>query len=314
MTAVTADGHKIKITAHIESPQQLDLAGKHGADGIGFINACPFGPGSSPSEQEEKNLDLFLEAGRAAGQKTVTVLLADPDEGSPDGGTGPPGDAGGQGLRGLRRCLEQPEAYRPQLRALLRAGHQGRYELALPMVGDINEIVRFKGMLGEIKAQLEEEGTPHCSPAVGIMVQVPGVIPVMDKMVYESGFFIVDDYFLKYLLADQRLPRGEDDYLSFYHHAFLLQAQVVGESIMRREAGARICGPLVRDPAAIPVLIGLNFNEIIAPPQLIPGIKEIVGYVDRPAARLVAAKIMSYSSPERAREYAWERLMKFRHQ
>ncbi|MCL6478437.1 MAG: hypothetical protein K6T65_08465 [Peptococcaceae bacterium] len=299
MAAVTTDGYKMKITAHIESPEQLEKVKKSGAGGIGLMKAVPFISGCSLPDQEENNLHLFMEAGRAAGGKTVTVQLADPDE-------------CGRGLRGVRLCLEKPELYHPQLRALLRAGSQGRYELALPMAGHVSEIVRFKEILGGIRAELEEEGVPHCPPAVGIMVQVPAVIPTIKTIIYESSFFIMDDLFLKHLTADHRLPRGEDDYMSFYHHAFLLQVQALGESVQRRKAGARICGPLVRDPAAVPVLVGLNISEIIAPPELIPEIKNVVGSVDYPTARLVASKTISYSSPDQAREYAWERLLKFR--
>ncbi|MFZ5633771.1 MAG: putative PEP-binding protein [Bacillota bacterium] len=312
MAAVTTDGYKLKITAHVESPEQLGKVKKHGADGIGLLKAVPFIAGCPPPEQEERNFSLLLEAGRAAGGKTVTVLLSDPDKDCRDHGAGAPEAGVCRGLRGVRLCLEQPEVYHPQLRAILRAGAQGRYELALPMAGHVSEIIRFKEILGGIRAELEEEGVPHCPPAVGIMAQVPAVIPTIETIIYESSFFILDEVFLKHLTADHRLPRGEDDYLSFYHHAFLLQAQALSGGLLRRKAGARICGPLVRDPAAIPVLVGLSFNEIIAPPELIPEIKRIVGSIDYPAARMVASKTMSYPSPGQAREYAWERLLKFK--
>jgi phosphotransferase system enzyme I (PtsI) len=313
MAALAKDGYKLRITALIDSPEQLAEVRKQGADGIGLFKAGPCNPGSLPPEQEEKNLELLLDAGRAAGGKTVTVLLSDPCGSYLEKNRHAPEENFDRDLRGIRLCLEKPEAYRPQLRALFRAGAHGRYELALSMVGQVSEIIRFKEILEEIRAGLEEEGLPYCPPDIGIMVQVPAVIPTIETIIYESKFFIIDKDFLKYLMADCHLPRGEEDYLSFYNHAFLLQAHALSYSLLRRKAGARISVPMVRDPAAIPVLMGLSFNEIIAPPELVPKIKEIVESISYHDARMVAFKTMSYSNPEMAREYAWERLFKLRH-
>lgn len=303
MEAITTDGHKVRITAHIESPGELDKLGDCGADGIGLLNTAGYAAGCSPGEREKKLESLFLEASGAVGGGTVTVPLFDPPESQiqTDPKAFPPN------LKGIRLFLERPEWYLPQLRALLRAGARGRFELALPMVGHVSEIVRFKEILGSVRSELDQAGDPHVPPSTGIFVHVPAVFPVIETILYESGFFIIDGDSLKYLMADQRIPRGEDDYLPFYHHAFLLQAQALTERLYSRKAGVRISGPMVKDPVAVPLLIGLNFDEIIAPAQLIPAVKEVIGSISHLSAKMVASKTTSYWQPEQAREYARER-------
>lgn len=310
MIAVTADGHKINITAHIKSPCQIPAIKEYRIEGIGLLEMNPLFEGPSAFEQEEKHFNIFLEAGEAAGGKQVTVLMTDSVNSCGGESTSRSREKADLGCHGIRYILAYPELYRSLLRALMRAGVRGYYELALPMVGHVDEIIRFKQIINQLRSELEEEGIPYRVPLIGSMVEVPSVIPNLDTIVFESGFFIVGKNFLKYLMADDRLPEGEDDFLSFYHQAFLLQAQSLIQSLSKRKANVRICAPLVKDPAAIPVLIGMDFYEIVAPPPLVPEISKIVRSTNYLNARLVSSKTTSFWHPEQAREYAMERLLK----
>lgn len=310
MVVLTADGHKVHLTAHIESPRQLAEIKGCGACGIGLLETKPLEEGRLGPEMEENQLNLFLEAGRASGGK-VTVLLPElaPDRSN----TCMQGENPALGCHGIRTFLAHPGFYRFWLRALLRAGVQGRYELALPMVSHVTEIIQFKKILNGIRAELEEEGLPHCPPAVGIMVEAPSVAPSIDTIIFESGFFVVGKRFLKYLMADDCLPGGEDDFIPFYHQAFLLQIESLIASMHRRKSNVRFCGPLVKDPVAIPLLVGFGFDEIIAAPEHITGIKKIIQSINYLNARMVASKTTSYWEPGQARGYAEERYLKLIH-
>lgn len=131
MAAITNDGHKVRITAHIESPGELGKLGDCGADGIGLLNTAGYAASCSPREREKKLERLFLEASGAVGGATVTVPLFDP----PGSQKQPAPEVFPPGLKGIRLFLEQPGWYLPQLRALLRAGARGRFELACPWWG-----------------------------------------------------------------------------------------------------------------------------------------------------------------------------------
>lgn len=107
--------------------------------------------------------------------------------------------------------------------------------------------------MASVRAELDQAGDPNVPPSTGIFVHVPAVFPVIETILYESGFFIIDGDSLKYLMADHRVPRGEDDCLPFYHHAFLLQAQALTERLCHRKASVRVSGPMVKDPVAVPL-------------------------------------------------------------
>jgi len=297
MTAVTADGYKVKVSAHIELPGQLTEV-KPNCGGIGLLEVGPL-TDNILATSEDSLLDVLLEAGRAVGGRPVTVLISDV------------GAAGGLG--GIRLCLARPDLYRSQLRAILRAGAEGCFELALPAVGQVAEILRFKDILSDLRADLESEGLPCRPPEIGIMVEVPAVIPTIKTIAYESGFFILGKNFLKFLMADDLIIEEKNNYTPFYSQAFLLQIESLIESLQGRKAGVRFSGPFVADPLAVPLLVGLGFDQIVAPLELIPGIKRMVGKVNYLDARLVAAKTASYWRPEQAREYVRERVSKLRY-
>jgi len=312
MITKTTDGREVKITAHLKFLQPSAIDKDNCESGLGLLELISSTSGSSRPQQEELLFHAFEEMfTHSAGG--VTVLLPEVRALIPGQGTGQK-NTPALGSRGIRACLAHPEAYRPFLRAVLRAGADGCFELALPMVGHVSEIVRFKEMLRTLKSELAEEGKICTSPAVGIMLEVPAVIPSIDTMIWESGFFIVGDLFLRYLMADDRLPGQEDDPVPFYQRAFLLQAGTLVTSLSKRKAGARIAASLVQDPPAIPLLVGLGFDEIVAPPDLIPGIVQIVRSLNYRSAQMLAAKATAFWDPSEARAYAAEMLPRITHQ
>jgi|GEM_PF-1833130 len=308
MIISTTDGHKISLTAHVRNRRQLGEAATVGA-GVGLLELAPPEDFPAPGSEEEQ-IEIFLEARRVSAGRPVTVLLPGPAPGWPEGGRCAPEVKTVAFREGIRSFLVRPEFYRPWLRALLRAGAEGLYELALPMVSHVSEIIELKKYLSEIRTELEKDGVPHQPPAVGIMVDAPSVLPAIDAIIFEAGFFIVGKRFLGCLMADSGLPRDENDFVSFYHQAFLLQVESLIDSLRRRKSRTRFCGPLVKDPVAIPLLVGFGFGEIIAPSEYIPGIKKIVQSINYLDARMVASKTTSYWEPGKAREYARERFPK----
>ncbi|MCL6558772.1 MAG: hypothetical protein K6U74_08190 [Firmicutes bacterium] len=308
MLAETTDGRKIKITAHIKLSQPLAENKAQGAFGIGLLELWPIAGDLPVREQEERYFDTLRELGETAGGEAVTILL-------PDLGLEPTRDichekTPSPGCHGIRAFLAGSEFYRPYLRAVLRAGTEGSFEMALPMVGHVSEITGFKETLHQLKSELEEEGRPCSPPPTGIMVEVPSVIPSLDIMLWETRFFLVGKRFLKFLMADDRLSNDEDDFFPFYHRAFLLQALALTENLRKRKGYARICAPIVKDPPAVPLLVGLGFGEIVAPPELIPGIVEIIESISYLNARMTLSKAIAFWHPEETRAYAEEALHK----
>ncbi|MFZ5646549.1 MAG: putative PEP-binding protein [Bacillota bacterium] len=297
MATYTADGRKVNVMAHVYLPVHLQEVPGSGADGIGLMEAGAFAAGDDFPSQEERLLKALAEAQMSAGDLHVTVFPSSVS-------------AGGKGAGGR---TAPPELYRWQLRAILRAAAGGSFELALPMVGQVSEIMEFKSVMAGVRAELEEEGIPCGLPAVGIMVEVPSVVPTIEVIAYESGFFVVGKNFLRFLMADDNLAGNETDFLPYYGQAFLIQLQVLTEKLSGRKHGVRFCAPFVKDPLSIPLLVGLGISQIVAPPGLIHGIKKAVESINYRDARLLAAKAISYWRPDQAREYVRERLVKLKY-
>jgi phosphoenolpyruvate-protein kinase (PTS system EI component) len=251
----------------------------------------------SPAEAEEKYHALFRGAAELAGGMPVTVML--PDLGNKKDG---PGAERG----GIRHFLACPDMYRPFLRAVLRAAGAGSFELALPLVSQVAEVITFKEILGEARAGLEKEGLACPLPAVGMVVEVPSVIPALKSFMFECGFFMVGENYPRYLMADPAMSSGGTGV--YFSQAFLQQAQLLVEGLKRRKDGARIYGPALRDPVAVPILLGLGFNHMVAPPECLHQIKSIVESINFRDARLITSKAGSYWDPCRARNYAAERI------
>lgn len=293
MDVATTDERIIKVSAYVESSQKFIELCSQENNVIGLLEVKPWV--NSELKQEEYLLDVFLEAGQVAAGKTITILLPDLDRSH--------SQKSALGCRGIRLCLAYPQDYRFFLRALLRAGMYFNYELALPMVGSVSEIVKFKQLLYDLRIELDREGLNHRPPIIGTVVEVPSVIPLARTIAFDSRFFIVGENLIKYLMADESLIEGENKHISFYHQAFLLQVLTLVQNLNRRKSDVRIWAPIVEDTAAIPLLVGLGFVEIIAPLEAIPSIKTVVGAISYMKSKMVAAKATSYTNPEQAREY-----------
>ncbi|MFZ5597437.1 MAG: putative PEP-binding protein [Bacillota bacterium] len=305
MDIVMADGCRATVSAFIDSPQGLGEITEYGVDRIGLLDPGFLVRAVSAQHQEEKVLEFLLSAAGACGGRPVTVLLPDMA-----------GDAGARGgaasglYRGIRPLLSDPGNFRPFLRAVLRAGAVSPFELALSMVSQPREMSLCREILSGIREELAAEGLPCVMPASGMVVEVPSVVPLAANFTFESGFFIVGSNFLRYLMADDRLSDGDEDLALYYGQAFLAQIQMLVDNLKGRRDCVRISAPLVRDPSAVPLLLGLGIGEIIAPPELVPGIKQIAEMVKYRDARLIASKAVSYWIPQQAREYVLERINK----
>ncbi|MHB1043801.1 MAG: putative PEP-binding protein [Eubacteriales bacterium] len=301
MNVTTTDERMIKVSACIESLQKLKEVHDKEIYKIGLLKSKPLCKGSDFT-QEEYFLDVISEAGLISADNTVTILLPDLDI-SHD-------RKSDLGCRGIRHCLSYPEEYRFFLRAILRAGMHFNYELALPMVGCVAEIERFKQILNDIRVELDREGLTHRPPLIGTVVEVPSVIPLARTIAFDSRFFIIGENFLKFLMADDSIIEGRKNGFFFYNQAFLLQVITLIQNLNRRKADVRIWVPIVEDIAAIPLLVGLGFDEIIAPLEVVPDIITAVESTSYMQAKMVASKATSYTNAEQAREYVLQAMSK----
>jgi len=301
LPAKTLDDHAVPLRANLEFEEEVEMLDEYGADGIGlFRTEIPFLMQRRLSFSEEEQYDAYRRVVETVAPAPTTFRVL---------------DVGGDkilpmarreqnpvlGWRGLRILLDrQSELLQPQLRAILRAAAHGPVRLLLPMVTNLDDVHRFREVLEEVKAQLDEAGRDYDpDPEVGIMVEVPSVALLAERFAPEVDFFSIGTNDLtQYVLA---VDRGNDLVVERYdelHPAVLVVIRRVIEAA--REAGVPVslCGEMASNPRAVPILVGLGISELSASPSYLPEIKRVVRAVRRPDAENLAERALAAGNPD----------------
>lgn len=268
--AVTADGRHVEVVANAGSLEDAEKALKMGAAGIGLLRTEFLFLERTTAPSESEQFEVYRSIAEVMGKRPVIVRTLDV------GGDKPLPYIEMQreenpflGERGIRLCLNRPELFRQQLRAILRAGLYGNLQIMFPMVGDIEEYRRARLMLDELQIELK---IPRVT--AGIMIEVPSAALMADVLAKEVDFFSIGTNDLtQYTLAMDRghsLLSARQDGL---HPAVLRLIAKTIEGAHKHGKWAGICGELGSDPFAVPILLGLGIDELSISVPSIPLIK-----------------------------------------
>lgn len=295
--AVTADGRAVHILANIGSSADAGAALKNGAEGVGlFRTEFLFLDRTSPPGEEEQ-LTAYVTAAAAMQGRPVVVRTLD------IGGDKPvsylEGFATGEdnpflGLRGIRFCLERKPLFMTQLRALLRAAAVHPLKVMFPMVAHPGELAAAKALLDEARAALDAEGMPHGQLDVGIMIEVPAAVALADQLARDAAFFSIGTNDLaQYVMAADRGNASVAALSDALHPAVL---RMVRDTVRAGHAAGipvAICGELGGNPEAIPLLVGLELDELSMNGPAIPRAKEVVRGCDTGTCAVLADRAMA---------------------
>lgn len=268
--AVTADGRHVEVVANAGTLEDAEKALKMGAAGIGLLRTEFLFLERTTAPTEAEQFEVYRAIAEVMGKRPVIVRTLDV------GGDKPLPYIEMQreenpflGERGIRLCLNRPELFRQQLRAILRASLYGNLQIMFPMVGDIEEYRRARLMLDELQIELK---IPRVT--AGIMIEVPSAALMADVLAREVDFFSIGTNDLtQYTLAMDRghsLLSAKQDGL---HPAVLRLIAKTIEGAHKCGKWAGICGELGADPYAVPILIGLGIDELSVSVPSIPLVK-----------------------------------------
>lgn len=261
---ISADGQHVELAANIGTPKDLAGVLEHGAEGIGLYRTEFLYMGRDTFPTEDEQFDAYSKVLKGMNGKPTVVRTLDiggdkeltyldlPKELNPF-----------LGLRAIRLCLEMPDLFRTQLRALLRASVHGNLKIMFPMIATVEEFRQGKAMLAEEKAKLLEVGIAVSdSIEVGIMVEIPSTAVMADVFAKEVDFFSIGtNDLIQYTMAADRMNERVSYLYQPFNPAILRLVKMVIDAAHKEGKWAGMCGEMAGDDIAIPILLGLGLDE-----------------------------------------------------
>ncbi|HEX2385778.1 MAG TPA: phosphoenolpyruvate--protein phosphotransferase, partial [Candidatus Binatia bacterium] len=280
LAAETRDGHRVLIYANIGMLSDIAFAQLHGAQGIGLYRTEIQFLAHRDFPSEEEQFTLYRRVVEGFGGKPVTIRTLDigADKYPAYVRRGTAEQNPFLGWRSIRVSLEMPEIFKTQLRAILRAGAYGLVRLLIPMVTSLEEILRVKEILAEVKDELERDGAPYDRQMeLGIMVEVPSVVHLVSRLVREVDFLSIGtNDLIQYILA---VDRGNPKVAGLYeplHPAVLAALTEVIDGAKKQGKRVGMCGEMAGDPLCTVLLLGMGLEEFSMGSLFIPVVKKII--------------------------------------
>lgn len=275
---VTRDGTRVTLLANVDLPDEAALAVANGAEGVGLMRTEFLVVGRTTMPDEDEQFEAYAEVVRAFEQRPVIIRTFDIGGDKLPVGGFPTEPNPFLGWRAIRMCLDQPELFKTQLRALLRVAAIGNVRINLPLVVTVAEVRDARRLIAEAAAELAERGVPHrADPPVGIMVETPAAAVLAEALVHDVAFFSVGtNDLVQYTLA---VDRGNASLASRYtplHPAVLRLIGMTREVADRNGVEIGVCGEMASEPLMAFALLGLGIRVLSVSPSGIPRVKQLV--------------------------------------
>lgn len=306
LPAQTSDGHRVTLAANIEVSEDVKMALGQGAEGIGLFRTEFLFLNRKTAPTEEEQYQSYRHAVRASTPFPVIVrtldLGGDKMSGLGLGGVSPESNPF-LGLRGIRLCLKFPEVFKTQLRAVLRASVDGKIKIMYPMVSGLDELRAANSILQEVKSEMRASQVPFDEAIeVGMMVEVPSAALMVDILAREVDFFSLGtNDLIQYTLAVDRVNENVANLYQPLHLAVLRlidQTVKAGHNIGNKWVG--VCGEMASEPDLVPILVGLDIDELSVAPSAVPKIKEVIRSNSYADCVQLTRNVMNASSVEAA--------------
>jgi len=291
--AVTADKARIELLANIELASDVEAAVLNGADGIGLYRTEFLYMNRRDIPDEEEHYAAYREVIEGMGHKPVTIRTLDlgADKQALDARFRPCGGNPALGLRAIRLCLKEPELFRPQVRAILRASAHGDVRLMLPMLTNLWEVEQARNLIRRCQQELQAEGIdfdPNIQ--IGGMIEVPAAALSARAFAEALDFLSIGtNDLIQYTLAIDRIDE-EVNYLYDPFHPAVLQliAHVINEAAAANTP-LSICGEMGGDERFVPLLLGMGMRSLSMQPAALLDIKQLLRSQDLSVLQTKAA-------------------------
>ncbi len=300
---ITRDGHQVELSANIELPEEVASVLSHGAKGVGLFRTEFLYLTSERLPSEEEQYAIYRRVVQKLAPDPVIIRTFDLG-GDKVWGQWYDSEANPfMGWRAIRFCLDRPDIFKAQLRAILKASAHGQAKVMFPMICCLEELRRAKSLLEEAKEELRREKIKfdeRCQ--TGIMVETPAAALSARALASECDFFSIGSNDLtQYTLAVDRTNQRVAKMYDPFNPAVLRLVREVIEAGHRAGIWVGMCGEMCADPLAVPLLLGLGLDEFSMNPVAVPEVKRMILNMRLDQCRRVAARAMEAESADRAR-------------
>jgi phosphotransferase system enzyme I (PtsI) len=278
--AVTAAGERIEVMVNVDDPDSVSDEILAASDGVGLLRTefLFIGRDRLPSEDEQFN--AYTRILHRLGGKPASIRTLDVGGDKPLPGLNMAVESNPfLGLRGIRLCLEKPELFRPQVRALLRAGIDKALRVMLPMISTAAEVEEARQVFADNLADLRRRGVPAAMPLLGIMVETPAAAIAADLI--DADFYSIGSNDLtQYVMAAARDSGGRAARLNDPAHPAVIR--LIERVVAHGRASGKpvsLCGDMASDPALAPILLDAGLRRISVAPASLGRIKLAISKV-----------------------------------
>lgn len=293
LPAETRDGCRVELLANIEFPYEVSACLARGAEGVGLYRTefLYLESDSEPSEEEQyANYRQVVDslAGRPVTMRTLDLgadkathaELAEPE------------DNPFLGLRSIRLSLKQPRVFRRQLRAMLRAACHGPLRIMFPMITTLHELRTSRMILRQVIEELSEAGLETPAVQVGMMVEVPAAVMMLERFIQEVDFISIGtNDIIQYTMAADRGNELVADLYAGHDPAVLRIIKQAVDVASKANIDVSVCGEMSANPMTALLLVGLGVQTLSAPPADLPAVKQAIRSVQLSDCQQLAERV-----------------------
>lgn len=275
---VTTDGRKVNVYCNIGNVEDVERVLKADGGGIGLFRSefLYLGRDTYPTEEEQfQSYKAVLE--KMNGKKVIIRTLDIGADKKADYFELDPEENPAMGFRAIRICLDRPEVFKDQLRAIYRASAFGRASIMFPMIISVDEIRQIKGIVEEVKKELADQDIPMGEVELGIMIETPAAAMISDELAKEVEFFSIGTNDLtQYTLAIDRQNQKLEHICDTHHQAVMRLIQLTVENGHKENIWVGICGELAGDTSLTRTFVDMGVDELSVSPTYVLALRKAI--------------------------------------
>jgi phosphotransferase system enzyme I (PtsI) len=311
LPAKSADGTQVELLANINNVTDAQAAHKVGATGVGLFRTEYLFLTHHDVPGEEEQYEYYRQMILNSPDQTITIRTLDlgGDKTVPYlGRRGEPNPF--MGWRSTRIFFENSKLFVTQIRAILRAGREGKVSMLFPMITTLEELLFVNNLVKETRNNLRREGVAFGEDVkTGVMVEVPAAAVCIDAILRETDFISIgSNDLIQYLVAADRDNPKVAHLCEALSPAIFRVLRMVLDACQRTGTPVTLCGEMAGQPRSVLVLFGMGLRRFSMSPAFIPTVKELLTSVTTAQAERFAHHVLQLSTSEEIRSYLTARL------